>query len=124
MSVWYPTLDTAKLICDRFGLHIRDGGSLASALARPSQVVWGVEAYVGIHAKAAALLDAVNRSHPLHDGNKRLSWLLVASFYEVNGYSLVVDPPAGAAFIRAVGGDDHLTLDAVADWLSEHAVAH
>ena len=124
MSVWYPTLDTAKLICDRFGLHVRDAGALASALARPSQVVWGVEAYVGLHAKAAALLDAVNRSHPLHDGNKRLSWLLVASFYEVNGHSLVVDPHAGDAFIRAAGGDEHLALDVVADWLSAHAVAH
>lgn len=124
MSLWYPTLDTAKRICDRFGLYIRDAGALASALARPSQVVWGAEAYAGIHLKAAALLDSINRSHSLHDGNKRLSWVLVASFYEVNGYSLVVEPEQGDEFIRIVGGDEHLALDAVASWLAVHAVEH
>ena len=124
MSLWYPRLDTARRICDRFGLHIRDAGALASALARPSQVVWGAEAYVGIHLKAAALLDAINRSHPLHDGNKRLSWVLVASFYEVNGYSLVVEAHEGDAFIRDVGGDDHLDLERIGDWLAAHAGEH
>ncbi|MCC2314073.1 type II toxin-antitoxin system death-on-curing family toxin [Cellulomonas xiejunii] len=124
MSLWYPTLDTAGRICDRFGLHIRDAGALASALARPSQVVWGAEAYVGLHLKAAALLDAINRSHPLHDGNKRLSWVLVASFYEVNGCSLVVEPSEGDAFIRGVGGDDHLDLEQIGAWLAEHVVEH
>lgn len=124
MTLWYPTPDTAKRICDRFGLHVRDAGALASALARPSQVVWGVEAYPGIHAKAAALLDAVNRSHPLHDGNKRLSWLLVAAFYEVNGFSLLTEPVEGDEFVRTVGGDEHLDLGELTGWLERHAVPH
>ncbi len=116
----YPTADTARRFCEALGLSIRDPGSLASAVARPSQVVWGTEAYVGIHAKGAALLDAINRSHPLHDGNKRLSWLLVATFYEVNGHPLTVDPVEGDEFIRTVGGDEHLDLTLIADWLEAH----
>ena len=76
----YPELADALDICDRLRLHVRDAGALASAIERPAQVVWGEEAYVGIHAKAAALLDAINRSHPLVDGNKRLSVLLVLWF--------------------------------------------
>lgn len=121
---WYPSVDTARRFCDALGLQIRDVGALSSAVARPAQVVWGVEAYVGIHRKGAALLDAVNRSHPLHDGNKRLSWLLVATFYDVNGYDLIVRAIDGDTFIRSVGGDEHLDLEVVADWLERHSAPH
>ena len=50
--------------------------------------------------------------------------MLVASFYEVNGYSLVVEAHEGDAFIRDVGGDDHLDLERIGDWLAAHAVEH
>ncbi|WP_421735440.1 type II toxin-antitoxin system death-on-curing family toxin [Cellulomonas sp.] len=116
----YPTLDTASLICEVLSLHVRDPGALASALERPAQIVWGVEAYVGLDAKAAALLDAVNRSHALIDGNKRLSWLLVARFYDLFGWDLVVDAAEGDRFIREVGGD-HVPLSRIAEWLHGHA---
>jgi death-on-curing protein len=109
-------------ICDALGAHIRDVGALASAVERPAQVVWGVEAYDGIHAKGAALLDAVNRSHPLLDGNKRLSILLVMLLYRLNGFDLAVDPVEGDAFIRRVASAPHLELDEIEAWLSGRAV--
>ena len=117
----YPDVADAQDICERLQLHVRDVGSLASALARPGQVVWGVEAYVGIHRKAAALLDAINRSHPLQDGNKRLSILLVMLFYVLNGYVLTVDPDEGDRYIRQVGGDTHLELEDTAAGLEQRA---
>lgn len=117
----YPDMEDALYVCERAGLYIRDEGALASALARPGSVVWGTEAYEGIHLKGAALLDAVNRSHPLLDGNKRLSWTLVDAFYDMNGYRLTVDPDEGDRFVRSVGGDDHLTLEEIAGWLEAHA---
>jgi death-on-curing protein len=118
-DVGYPDLADAQDICERLGMHIRDAGALSSALARPAAVVWGNEAYEGIHMKGAALLDAVNRSHPLHDGNKRLSILLVMLLYTLNGHLLVIDPDKGDKYIRTVGGD-HLELHEVAKWLESH----
>ncbi|GEA80445.1 type II toxin-antitoxin system death-on-curing family toxin [Cellulomonas uda] len=117
----YPELADALDICEQLRLHIRDVGALASAIERPAQVVWGTEAYVGIHAKAAALLEAINRSHPLVDGNKRLSILLVLLLYRLNGFDLAIDPEDGDAFVREVGGDVHPELATITSWLEARA---
>ena len=117
--VQYPELADAQDICDRLGLHIRDAGALASAVARPAVVVWGAEAYPSIHLKAAALLDGINRSHPLLDGNKRLSILLVMLLYDLNGFGVRLDPVEGDRFIRDVAGDGRLELDEIAGWLAD-----
>ena len=119
-SVEYPLLEDALYFCERCGLYIRDVGALDSALARPAATVWGKEAYEGIHLKGAALLDAISGSHPLLDGNKRLSWTMVDLLYDLNGLRLTVDPAEGDAFIRAVGGD-HLDLGDIATWLEAHS---
>lgn len=117
-----PELADALDICVRLQLHVRDPGALASAVERPATVVWGEEAYVGIHAKGAALLDAVNRSHPLVDGNKRLSIVLVMLLYRLNGLHLAIDPGEGDEFIREVAGDVHPELDKIAAWLADRTV--
>ncbi|MBO9553968.1 Fic family protein [Cellulomonas sp.] len=115
----YPDQDDAAVLVRRLGFHVRDAGLLASALDRPRQVVWGVEAYVGLHAKAAALLDAISRAHPCIDGNKRLAWILVRRFYDLNGYVLTGsdDPVEVDRFIREVAGG-HLELGSIAGWLA------
>lgn len=112
----YPTIDTAQRIMDFHGLYVRDIGALASAIERPQQVVWGTEAYVGLNLKAAVLLDAINRSHPLIDGNKRLAFLLVARFYDLNGYDLLEDPEANNTFIRNAIEKDW-SLKVLVGWL-------
>jgi death-on-curing protein len=115
----YPDEETAKVIIDDLGMLVRDAGALSSAIARPQAVVWGTEAYEGLHMKAAALMDAVNRSHPLFDGNKRLSFLLVWRLYDLNGYRLhPTDVVEADVFIRSVGGD-HVPLEEIAKWLED-----
>ncbi|WP_051681958.1 type II toxin-antitoxin system death-on-curing family toxin [Cellulomonas sp. HZM] len=116
-----PTAEIALDLCDRQGWRVRDVGLLASAVSRPAQVVRGREAYVGLHAKCAALLDAVSRSHPLLDGNKRLAWMLVAATYRVNGLRIVAKVDEADAFMRSVGGDVHMGLDEISSWLSSHS---
>lgn len=122
-SVVYPELADALDICEQLRLHIRDAGALASAVGRPAVVVWGEEAYDGIHLKAAALLDGINRSRPLLDGNKRLSILLAMLLYELNGFSLRIDPADGDDFIRQVAGDGRPELDKIAAWLADRCEA-
>jgi death-on-curing protein len=121
-AVQYPDQDDTAVILDRLGFHVRDAGLLASALERPRQVVWGVEAYVGLDLKAAALLDALSRAHPCLDGNKRLAWILVRRFYDLNGAVLDAsdDPSEVDRFVREVAGG-HLELDAIAAWLGARA---
>jgi death-on-curing protein len=70
---------------------VRDIGLLDSAAHRPQASAFGKEAYSTIDEKAAALLEAVARSHALVDGNKRLAWAATVVFYDLNGFEL--DPP-------------------------------
>lgn len=67
---------------------IRDVGLLASAVARPRTTVGGEDAYPTMWLKAAALLQSVVGNHALVDGNKRLGWLAVAVFLEINDLSV------------------------------------
>ena len=50
---------------------IADVGLLEAAVHRPGTDVFGIEAYPGVHAKAAALLHSLVTSHPLVDASKR-----------------------------------------------------
>ena len=64
---------------------VRDLGLLDSAVARPRASAFAEDAYPTIELKAAALLHSLARNHPLVDGNKRLSWLAVVVFLDLNG---------------------------------------
>lgn len=85
---------------------VRDVGLLDSAAARPRASAFGEDAYGTIDAKAAALLHSLARSHALVDGNKRLAWLAVVVFLDINdrdvplsdddAFDLVVDVAGGA----------------------------
>lgn len=70
---------------------VRDFGLLDSAAQRPGSTLWGSDAYEGIPLKAAALLESLTRNRPLVDGNKRLGWLALFVFLDLNGYDL--EPP-------------------------------
>ena len=71
---------------------IRDLGLLASAAGRPQATLFGEDAYRDIWTKAAALLQSVVKNHALIDGNKRLGWLSVAVFLELNDIAVTHIP--------------------------------
>ena len=48
--------------------------------------IGGQQMYPTIWMKLAALLDSIQRNHPLLDGNKRLGFLLVALILRANGF--------------------------------------
>lgn len=101
------------------GQTVRDAGLLNGALARPQTFAFGVEVYPTLHLKAGALCDSLNRSHPLIDGNKRLSWLLTALFYQRNGYTLLTDPDEGERFVLEVASG-HVEVSDIGQWLELH----
>ena len=91
---------------------VRDVGLLESALARPRASAFGEDVYATIDLKAAALLHSLARNHALVDGNKRLAWLAVVVFLDLNGcevalrddeaFDLVVDVARGAIDARTI----------------------
>lgn len=91
---------------------VRDYGLLEAAAARPPTTAFGAEAYVGLDAKAAALLHSLARNHALIDGNKRLALAAVIAFYGVNGRRLTLTNDEAYDLIMNVAAGH---LDAVDD---------
>jgi len=109
--------DVDDLVAEK-GFTYRDRGLMLSALAAPMPV-FGEVVYPGLHLKAAVLIIAINRNHPLLDGNKRLSWYLTVIFYALNGYDLHVDAGDGDRYIRLIAAGDE-SLQDVELWLDNH----
>ncbi|KFF59193.1 death-on-curing protein [Cryobacterium sp. MLB-32] len=83
----YLGMDDALQVTERYGFYVRDSGLLASALARPSASMFGLDAYATLDRKAAALLESLVRNHPIVDGNKRTGWTLMVLFLWINGFA-------------------------------------
>jgi death-on-curing protein len=116
----YVTLGDARLYLDRNRMYARDYGLIDSALHRPKAVVFGAESYPGFHEKAAALFDALLRSHPVIDGNKRLAWALTMLFYRLNGRRVVAEFEEALVFVR-VAADRHVEMEILTHWFATHA---
>ena len=115
----YLDVDDALIVVDIMGQQVRDIGLLASAVARSRASAFGEDVYRTLSAKAAALIDSVNRNHPLVDGNKRLSWICAVVFVGRNGFDLSADvDDAERVIMLAAGG--HLELDQLTNWITEN----
>ncbi|BDZ65453.1 type II toxin-antitoxin system death-on-curing family toxin [Agromyces mangrovi Wang et al. 2018] len=119
-EVEYLDPEDVEALLDDEGFHFKDGARgrnlMLSALAAPMPV-FGEEVHPTLEEKAAALLLAVMRNHPLADGNKRLAWFVTVAFLELNDSDLVVDDVAEAdRFIREVAAGA-VDLDGVAAWV-------
>ena len=102
------------------GLHgIRDEGALESALAKPRQK-WWYERKADVVSLAAAYGFGIARNHPYRDGNKRVAFLALVMFLELNGYEFeatdddVVSEMFGLAAGRISEGD-------LAEWIQRHS---
>jgi death-on-curing protein len=96
---------------------IRDVGLLASAVARPQATVGGEDAYPTVWLKAAALLQSVVGNHALVDGNKRLGWLSVAVFLEINDNSVAAASNDDIYTLVMAVAQSELALDDIAERL-------
>lgn len=119
MTEFLTVEDASELATAVLHQPVRDYGLLASAVARPQASAFGADAYASFPAKVAALIDGINRSHPLVDGNKRLSWLCAVVFAQLNGFDLTTHVDEGERVILAVAAGT-MELDALTDWVSAH----
>ena len=98
---------------------VREVGLLGAAVARPQTTVFGDDAYPGLWAKTAALLQSIVKGHPLVDGNKRLGWLATATFLEINGITVtgIANDDVYRFVIGVAAGNDD--VDQLADQLMQ-----
>ena len=66
---------------------LRDETALEAALARPQQK-WHYEPGSSIPQLAAAYGFGLSRGHPYRDGNKRVAFVVMVVFLELNGWRL------------------------------------
>jgi death-on-curing protein len=87
LRAWVDALHFQQL--NRFGglFGVRDEGAIESALARPRNQ-WEYAGERDIAALAAAYGYGLTRSHGYSDGNKRVGFMAMSVFLDLNGWSL------------------------------------
>lgn len=96
---------------------VRDYGLLDAAAARPRASAFGQDAYPTLHEKAAALLQSLVMYPTLVDGNKRLAWLAIYVFYDLNDHEMNATTDEGFDVMMSTI-NDHLDVDGIAERLA------
>lgn len=100
---------------------IRDENALESAVARAKQR-WHYEPKSDLLTLAAAYGWGLATSHPYRDGNKRVAFLAMAVFLELNGWRL--EAPESEVVQVMLGVAAHrISERQLAAWLRAHVVA-
>ncbi|MBI4518539.1 MAG: type II toxin-antitoxin system death-on-curing family toxin [Deltaproteobacteria bacterium] len=89
-----------------------------TARARPRNR-WHYEAETGLAELAAAYGWRLTTSPPHRDGNKRVAFLIMATFVELNGYELNATDTEVVQLMLAVA-DHGLGEPELADWVRRH----
>ncbi|HXG44716.1 MAG TPA: type II toxin-antitoxin system death-on-curing family toxin [Gemmatimonadales bacterium] len=97
---------------------VRDENALESALARPRHK-WQYDEVADLPALAAAYGFGLCRNHPYRDGNKRVAFVVMVVFLELNG--LVFDATEAEVVTTMLAlADSRLSESDLAEWLRGH----
>jgi death-on-curing protein len=100
------------------GSGIRDKGLLESALSSPlNRYQYGERELVNLAANYA---HSINRNHPFIDGNKRVAFLLAATFLELNGLRVEASESEVVEKTLALAARE-ISEQEFADWLRKNA---
>jgi death-on-curing protein len=89
---------------------------LDSALHAPQAGFGDEDFYPETTVKAAVLVVRIARNHPLPDGNKRLAWMSLVMFCELNRIALEVDADEAVEVMLAIAAGTWGEVEAEA-WL-------
>jgi death-on-curing protein len=98
---------------------VRSEELLDSALARPRTRAAFDDA-ADLIAIGATYAIAIARNHPFLDGNKRVAWVAMRTFFALNGVTLTFEPAAAVEIMLALAADA-IDDDAFTDWVRDHA---
>lgn len=112
----------ADLIITHGGLPgMRDGSLLESALMRPRQR-FTYEPSADLASLAASCAYGLAQNHPYLDGNKRVAFVVMATFLGLNGFNLVTDEADVVATITALAAGE-LEEGPLAEWVRGRIVS-
>ncbi|QTH60371.1 Fic family protein [Corynebacterium hindlerae] len=115
-------LENIRPWLERNGFASRDWGLLGAALERPRMTFDGTDLYPSIWLKNAALIDSIESSRPLIDGNKRLGALLAIMLLRLHG---IDDRPSNDDFWFELISDvaaHHPAIESIASRLETELV--
>ena len=101
---------------------VRDENVLESALARPQQK-WHYSDRTDVPMLAASYAFGLVKNHPYRDGNKRIGFLAMVTFLDLNGYEFSATDAEVVAEILALA-DGSVSEDAMGDWIRKHSSKH
>ena len=115
---WVDALHFQQL--KRFGglFGVRDDGAIESALAR-ARNQWEYAEERDIAALAAAYGFGLTRSHGYSDGNKRIGFMAMAVFLDLNGRELDAPEPEVVQVMVGVASGE-ISEPELATWLRGH----
>jgi len=98
---------------------LRDENALEAALARPRQK-WHYEPKSDLATLAAAYGFGLSRSHPYRDGNKRVGFVVMVVFLELNGWRFTAEEPDAVQAMVALA-EGTLKENDLAEWVRQHS---
>ena len=97
---------------------VRDEGALESALARPRHK-WHYQETTELTTMAAAYGFGLCRNHPYRDGYKRVAFVVMVIFLELNGLSFKAEETEVVTVMLALASGK-LSANDLASWLQAH----
>lgn len=122
---WLELEEVLEMHADQLDRHgglpgVRDEGLLASALARPANLL-RYRPDVGSFRLAAAYASGIARSGTFIEGNKRVAFVAAVTFLLFNGLRLdAAEREAEHMMLQLAAGE--IDEDAFADWLDRNTV--
>lgn len=103
-----------------FGL--RDEDLLESALSRPRNRFHYEPENCDVYALAASYAFGLAKNHPFVDGNKRVAFVAMALFLELNGHRLEAEEVEAAEIIDELAEQAGEGEEWLAGWIEENSV--
>ena len=98
-------------------VHVSRSDLLDSALHAPQAGFGDTDFYPTLAEKAAVLCVRIAMNHPLPDGNKRLAWMAMVLFLDLNDAQIVVPDDDVVAMVLSVAAGE-MDESALTDWLN------
>jgi|APGre2960657373_1045057.scaffolds.fasta_scaffold22064_3 death-on-curing protein len=92
---------------------------ISSAVNAPQSEYAGVELYPDFKQKAAILCIRIAQNHGLPDGNKRLAWISLVMFCQINGYDFEVPTDDAVEKIISVASGS-VETEELASWINQY----
>lgn len=103
---------------------VKEPNLLNSAVNRPKQSAFGMDAYPTIYEKAAALYQSLAQNYPFFNANKRTAFVALDQFLKKNQQTISVDTQDAIDFtVKISDQQNNVSIGEIAAWIETHIKA-